>query len=119
MIGSQLNDEQTVITVEGVDMTVSQYIEGTFGFSQERVWYSALVLVGFCIAFWFVVAGAPSRTFVPIAPACTSLSGIAAVFSPVMAHAVLRVYTHQDWLAVGSLRFWSRKMSCSRASGMI
>ncbi|CAK0753548.1 hypothetical protein CVIRNUC_002229 [Coccomyxa viridis] len=58
VIGSQLNDEQTVISVEGQDMTVSQYIEGTFGFTEASVWYSALVLVAFCIAFWFVVAGA-------------------------------------------------------------
>ena len=57
VIGSQLNDEQTVISVEGQDMTVSQYIEGTFGFTEASVWYSALVLVAFCIAFWFVVAG--------------------------------------------------------------
>ena len=60
VIGSQLNDEQTVISVEGQDMTVSQYIEGTFGFTEASVWYSALVLVAFCITFWFVVAGEPA-----------------------------------------------------------
>lgn len=38
-------------------MAVSQYIDDTYGFSKDRVWYSALILVGFCIAFWFVVAG--------------------------------------------------------------
>ena len=57
VIGSQLSDEEGVISVEGRDVTVSQYIDGTYGFSKDRVWYSALVLVGFCIAFWFVVAG--------------------------------------------------------------
>ena len=60
VIGSQLNDEQTVISVEGQDMTVSQYIEGTFGFTDASVGYSAWVLVAFCIAFWFVVAGEPA-----------------------------------------------------------
>ena len=57
VIGSQLSDDESVISVEGQDMTVSQYIDSTYGFSQDRVWYSALILVGFCIAFWFVVAG--------------------------------------------------------------
>ena len=66
VIGSQLNDEQTVISVEGQEMTVSQYIEGTFGFTEASVWYSALVLVAFCIAFWFVVAG--ERAGLPPAP---------------------------------------------------
>ena len=58
MIGSQLSDVQTTINVEGQDMTVSDYIDSTYGFTQASIWYSALVLVGFCIGFWFVVAGA-------------------------------------------------------------
>ena len=57
VIGSQLSDEESIINVEGQDVTVAQYIDSTYGFSKDRVWYSALILVGFCIAFWFVVAG--------------------------------------------------------------
>lgn len=57
VIGSQLSDEESIISVEGRDVAVSQYIDNTYGFSKDRVWYSALILVGFCIAFWFVVAG--------------------------------------------------------------
>ena len=39
VIGSQLSDVQTVIDVHGQDMTVSQYIDGTFGFTQDSIWY--------------------------------------------------------------------------------
>ncbi len=83
MIGSQLSDEEGIISVQGQDVTVSQYIDGTYGFSKDRVWYSALILVGFCIAFWFVVAGeyqSPAAAPLPLLlallpPAVTSSSG--------------------------------------------
>ena len=72
MIGSQLSDVQSTINVEGQDMTVSDYIDSTYGFTQASIWYSALVLVGFCIGFWFVVAGALGFC-TPLSPELTCL----------------------------------------------
>ena len=97
MIGSQLSDEETIISVEGQDVTVAQYIDSTYGFSEDRVWYSALILVGFCIAFWFVVAGKSQPSlhhFVPLQPHWTGKPALRErppchwflLFVPLMSH---------------------------------
>ena len=57
VIGSQLGDVQDVIEVNGQKLTVQQYIQDTYDFSKESLWYTVLILLGFSIAFWFVVAG--------------------------------------------------------------
>ncbi|KAK9906410.1 hypothetical protein WJX75_001426 [Coccomyxa subellipsoidea] len=58
VIGSQLGDVQDMITVEGQTLTVQKYIDDSYGFSKDALWYTVLILLGFSIAFWFVVAGA-------------------------------------------------------------
>ena len=57
VIGSQLGDVQDMITVEGQTLTVQKYIDDSYGFSKDALWYTVLILLGFSIAFWFVVAG--------------------------------------------------------------
>lgn len=57
VIGSQLGDVQDMITVEGQILTVQKYIDDSYGFSKDALWYTVLILLGFSIAFWFVVAG--------------------------------------------------------------
>lgn len=63
IIGSQLGDVQDVITVEGQQITVQQYLEDTYGFAQSGLWYTVIILLGFSITFWFVVAGEASPIF--------------------------------------------------------
>jgi hypothetical protein len=57
VIGSQLGDVNNVIEVEGQATTVQAYISDTYGFRQDGLWYCVIILLGFSVAFWFVVAG--------------------------------------------------------------
>ncbi|CAL8462536.1 g2069 [Coccomyxa elongata] len=58
VIGSQLGDVEDIINVQGQNIPVNQYVSETYGFDKDSLWYTVLVLLGFSIVFWFVVAGA-------------------------------------------------------------
>lgn len=57
VIGSQLGDVEDIINVQGQNIPVNQYISETYGFDKDSLWYTVVVLLGFSIVFWFVVAG--------------------------------------------------------------
>jgi hypothetical protein len=62
-IGSQLGDVDSLISVEGQIMTVAEYIGGVYGWRHEGLWIAIVVLLGFCVLFWLVVAGALQPLF--------------------------------------------------------
>lgn len=57
VIGSQLGDVEDIINVQGQNIPVNQYVSETYGFDKDSLWYTVVVLLGFSIVFWFVVAG--------------------------------------------------------------
>ena len=69
-IGSQLGDVQSMISVEGQTMTVADYIGGVYGFRYDSLWYCAVVLLGFCIVFWLVIASECPVFFVQLSSSC-------------------------------------------------
>ena len=34
-------------------------LQGTYAFEYDGLWYCVIILLGFCIIFWLVVAGKP------------------------------------------------------------
>ena len=64
VIGSQLGDVQDIINVQGQNIPVNQYVSETYGFDKDSLWYTVLVLLGFSIVFWFVVAGGLSTQLI-------------------------------------------------------
>ena len=72
-IGSQLGDVQTPIVVEGQTMTVAEYIGGTYGFEYDSLWYCIVVLIGFCVLFWLVIASACRPSSRPSPYLCYSM----------------------------------------------
>ena len=71
-IGSQLGDVGSMITVEGQTMTVAEYIGGVYGWRHDGLWIAIVVLLGFCVLFWLVIAGTPLQPFL-CSPYCVAL----------------------------------------------
>ncbi|XP_069149871.1 ABC transporter G family member 31 [Solanum lycopersicum] len=56
IISSQLGDVETRITGPGFDGTVKDYLEVRLGFGPGMIWWSAVMLTGFCSLFFAIYA---------------------------------------------------------------
>ncbi|KAH0772358.1 hypothetical protein KY290_016339 [Solanum tuberosum] len=61
IISSQLGDVETRITGPGFDGTVKNYLEVRLGFGPGMIWWSAVMLTGFCFLFFAIYAASVKR----------------------------------------------------------